>query len=206
MRTLAHARLGGNRTPEKYEILRPVRILLCSASPRRRALLEALGHTVEVRPVDVDENERAGEGAAAYIARIVDSKLAAARVHLGDHDALVVADTVVDLDGAILHKPSGNGADMLRMLSGRTHVVTTRFAVASARDTHVESVSTRVVFRALFDDEINAYVATGEGDDKAGGYAIQGRGAAFVSRIEGSYGAVVGLPSCEVSVALRRLA
>jgi septum formation protein len=181
------------------------RILLCSASPRRRALLEALGHSVDVRPVDVDETERSAEGAAGYITRIVDSKLEAARGLLIDHDALLVADTIVDLDGAILHKPSGNGADMLRTLSDRTHVVTTRFAIATKSDQHVESVATRVVFRKLHDDEIAAYVATGEGDDKAGGYAIQGRGAAFVSRIEGSYGAVVGLPSCEVSVVLRRL-
>lgn len=161
---------------------------------------------MEVHPVDVDENERAGERSTAYIARIVESKLASARALLAGHDALIVADTVVDVDGAILHKPEGNGAEMLRRLSARAHVVTTRFAVATTRDTHIESVSTRVVFRALDADEIDAYVATGEGDDKAGGYAIQGRGAAFVARIEGSYGAVVGLPACEVSVALRRLA
>lgn len=186
-----------------------MRILLCSASPRRRALLEALGHTVDVQPVDVDESERApsglSEGSVAYITRIVDRKLSAGRALLGGHDALIVADTVVDLDGAILHKPTGNGAEMLRVLSGRSHVVTTRFAVATPRESHVESVSTKVIFRALEEDEVAAYVATGEGDDKAGGYAIQGRGAAFVSRIEGSYGAVVGLPSCEVSIALRRL-
>jgi septum formation protein len=95
---------------------------------------------------------------------------------------------------------------MLETLSGRVHVVTTRFAIANpTRIEHVESVATRVVFRPLEPDEIEAYVASGEGEDKAGGYAIQGGAASFVARIEGSYGAVVGLPLAEVSVALRRL-
>jgi len=188
--------------------VRPLSILLCSASPRRRALLEALGHTVAVRAVEVDESEQEGETASAYIERVVRGKLreAVALTSIGT-DARIVADTVVDLDGRILHKPTDreDGKHILRLLSGRAHVVTTRFAVATMTDSHVESVATKVVFRALEEDEIEAYVATGEGDDKAGGYAIQGRGAAFVSRIEGSYGAVVGLPSCEVSVALRTL-
>jgi septum formation protein len=183
--------------------VRALSILLCSASPRRKQLLETLGHRVTVSPVDVDETERPGEGATAYIERIVASKLAAAPP-LGAHDALIVADTVVDLDGAILHKPAGDGDRLLRALSNRTHVVTTRFAVVTPRGHHVETVATRVVFRAISEEEIADYVASGEGNDKAGGYAIQGRGAAFVSRIEGSYGAVVGLPSCEVSVALSR--
>jgi septum formation protein len=192
--------------------VRPLSILLCSASPRRRALLEALGHTVSVRAVDVDESERPGETASTYIERVVNDKLREAialtlHEREGGTDARIVADTVVDLDGQILHKPvdRADAARILRLLSGRAHVVTTRFAVATTMDSHVESVGTRVIFRALEDDELEAYAATGEGDDKAGAYAIQGRGAAFVSRIEGSYGAVVGLPSCEVTVALRRL-
>lgn len=185
--------------------MKSLAILLCSASPRRKQLLETLGHRVTVSPVNVDETERPGEGAAAYIERVVASKLAAAPP-LGAHDALLVADTVVDLDGAILHKPAGDGDRLLRALSGRAHTVTTRFAVKTTRGTHVESVATRVLFRAITEAEIAEYVASGEGDDKAGGYAIQGLGAAFVSRIEGSYGAVVGLPSCEVSMALSRLA
>jgi septum formation protein len=186
-----------------------MRVLLASASPRRKSLLEALGMKVSVRPVDIDESERPGEGAAAYLARVVDAKLAAARAFsLEGHDALLVADTTVDLDGALLHKPEDDedARRIFRTLSGRTHVVTTRFAAHTQQgDTHVESVATRVVFRPIDEDEIEAYVATGEGRDKAGGYAIQGGGAAFISRIEGSYGAVVGLPSCEVVVALRRL-
>ena len=197
----------------------PRRILLASASPRRRALLEALGHRVLVRPVDVDERERLGEGAEAYLARIVDDKLAAARSLRTDEpfDATLVADTAVivprenaDTSGAagvILQKPAGDSdaRRMLALLAGRAHLVTTRFALAARDRVHVESVTTRVVFRALFDGELDAYVGSGEGRDKAGAYAIQGRAAAFIERIEGSYGAVVGLPSCEVEVAMRAL-
>jgi septum formation protein len=194
--------------------VRPLSILLASASPRRRSLLELLGHRVLVQAVSVDESERADEDAGGYVRRVVDAKLAAAlaaaprpTIGLG-WDALVVADTVVALDGALLHKPldTDDGRRMLRALSGRAHEVTTRFALANAAgDTHVESVSTRVVFRALSADEVEWYLRTGEGEDKAGGYGIQGIAGAFISRIEGSYGAVVGLPLAEVSVALARL-
>ncbi len=184
-------------------------ILLASASPRRKELLEALGHVVLVHPVAIDESERPGEAPEAYLARIVETKLEAGRTVVVDRawDALVVADTTVVVDGRILQKPQDDedGRRMLRALSGRTHLVTTRFAVAPKEgEPHVESVTTRVVFRAIGEDEIDAYVACGEGKDKAGGYAIQGRGASFIVRIEGSYGAVVGLPSCEVTLALRR--
>ncbi len=188
--------------------MRRLSILLCSASPRRRALLEALGHTVSVRAVDVDESEIPGESASAYIERVVDAKLReAVQLTSVGIDARLVADTVVDLDGQILHKPvdHADARRILRLLAGRAHTVTTRFAVATSTDSHVESVATRVVFRDLADDEIDAYVETGEGDDKAGAYGIQGGAAAFISRIEGSYGAVVGLPSCEVTVTLRKL-
>jgi septum formation protein len=214
-------------------------ILLASASPRRRQILEGLGHRVVVSPVDIDESERADEDPEAYLARVVDAKLEAARALFAGHpqpqsgatasafpsgatasafpsgaeasafeDALMVADTTVVIDGRLLHKPSDDedARRMLRALASQAHVVTTRFAIAAkSGDLHVESVCTRVVFRAIADDEVDVYVASGEGRDKAGGYAIQGRGGAFVSRIEGSHGAVVGLPPCEVSVALRRL-
>jgi septum formation protein len=187
----------------------PAAILLASASPRRRALLEALGHRVIVRPVDVDERERSGEGADAYLERIVDAKLAAARALRIElpFDVTLVADTAVIVDDAILQKPidDADAARMLRLISGRAHLVTTRFALAARDRIHAESVTTRVVLRALFDGELEAYVASGEGRDKAGAYAIQGRAAAFIERIEGSYGAVVGLPSCEVEVAIRAL-
>ena len=95
---------------------------------------------------------------------------------------------------------------MIARLSGQTHEVYTRFALGDAEDVHhAETVVTRVTFRALGRDEIDAYAATGEGMDKAGGYAVQGRASGFVSRIEGSHTNVIGLPACEVVVALRRL-
>jgi septum formation protein len=186
-------------------------ILLASGSPRRREILEALGHRVVVRPVDVDERERESEGAEAYLRRIVDAKLEAARALLDGSDAVavVVADTMVSCDGAILHKPvdAADNARMLRALAARSHLVTTRFAIAGRGrgDPHVESVATKVVFRALEEGEIEAYAGCGEGLDKAGGYALQGRGGSFIVRIEGSYGAVIGLPHSEITLALRAL-
>lgn len=190
--------------------LQPRTILLASASPRRRELLEALGHRVIVRAVEIDERNAPGEAPDAYLDRIVHAKLAAARALtlFRPFDAMLVADTTVVVDGVILQKPEtpADAKRMLTLLSGRAHTVTTRFAVAATTGvTHVESVSTKVFFRPISPVEIDAYVATQEGRDKAGAYAIQGKGAAFIPRIEGSFGAVVGLPTCEVTVALHRL-
>ena len=182
-------------------------ILLASASPRRREILESLGHRVHVRATSIDESEREGEAPDAYLSRVVNGKLAAARalVDPPEHDAIVVADTTVVVDAQLLQKPidDDDARRMLRAIAGRDHLVTTRFAVANARASRQQSVVTRVSVRAMEPAEIEAYVATGEGRDKAGGYAIQGRGASFVARIDGSYGAVVGLPACEVELALR---
>ena len=125
--------------------------------------------------------------------------------------AILVADTSVIDDGAILGKPGSKeeAEQMIARLAGRTHEVWTRFAVGAAespaRSLHEETVTTRVTFRTLTSERVRAYVATGEGTDKAGGYAVQGRGAGLVARIEGSYSNVVGLPACEVMVALERL-
>lgn len=189
-------------------------LLLGSGSPRRREILTALGIPIRVAGVDVDETVRTGEGPDEYLARIVADKLAAAsalpQVKEGGVAGLLVADTSVIVDGVPLGKP-GNAAGarvMLRTLSGRVHEVWTRFAVAAlpsaSQDVVAETVRTRVWFRALDDAEIAAYADTGEGLDKAGAYAIQGVGAFAVERIEGSYSNVVGLPACEVVLALRR--
>jgi septum formation protein len=187
---------------------------LASASPRRRALLEGLGIPLVVFAVDVDEGCRAGEAATPYLERIVGDKLERA---LADDRAkaasvVLVADTIVLLGDRILGKPAApdEARAMLAQLAGRGHEVRTRFALgvpagsASATVLHAETVTTRVEFRPLDADEIDRYVATGEGADKAGAYAIQGVGAFAVSRIDGSYANVVGLPVCEVVVALRR--
>lgn len=187
-------------------------LLLGSGSPRRREILSALGIPLTVAKADVDESTRPGETADEYLVRVVDAKLAAvaALPAMKDAAGALVADTSVIVDGAVLGKPrdASDAASMLRSLSGRMHEVWTRFAVASApfewAAREAETVRTRVWFRTLGEDEVVAYAATGEGLDKAGAYAIQGIGAFAVERIEGSYSNVVGLPACEVVLALRR--
>jgi septum formation protein len=189
-------------------------LVLGSASPRRREILECVGVACVVVAARADEEERAGEGADAYLDRVVAAKLDAVRALALPASALgvLVADTIVIApEGSILGKP--NDADealaMIERLTGRTHEVKTRFALAAidARlpPLHAETVTTRVTFRPLDAGEARAYVATGEGMDKAGAYAVQGGASAFASRIDGSYTNVVGLPACEVVVALRRL-
>jgi septum formation protein len=125
--------------------------------------------------------------------------------------AVLVADTSVIDGDAVLGKPETDeeGEQMIARLAGKTHEVWTRFAIGApespARTLHEETVKTKVTFRQLTSERVRAYVASGEGKDKAGGYAVQGRGAGLVSRIDGSYSNVVGLPACEVIVALERL-
>jgi septum formation protein len=205
-------------------------LLLASASPRRREMLSLLGLPTLVTKVDVDESVLPNEPADAYLARIVAAKLAAATkvfakaaMPPGRGDtlksvslasaagAVLVADTSV-IDGTtILGKPSSpvEAEAMIGRLAGRTHEVWTRFAIGApefpTRTLHEETVMTRVAFRQLRAEQVRAYVASGEGNDKAGAYAVQGRGAGLVSRIEGSYSNVVGLPACEVMLALERL-
>lgn len=187
-------------------------ILLGSASPRRREILATLGLPIRVVSASVDEASRAGEGPAAYVDRIALAKLEAiARTaDVAGAGAVLVADTAVILGTTILGKPrdEADARAMIAALSGRDHEVWTRFAIAApaapARAVHAETVRTKVVFRALADDEIDGYAASGEGLDKAGAYAIQGLGGFAVARIEGSYSNVVGLPACEVVAALRR--
>jgi septum formation protein len=188
-------------------------LLLGSASPRRRELLSALGLPFGVAVADIDETPMPAEDADAYLVRIVAAKLEAVRRSLATSSwsAILVADTSVILDGCVLGKPSdeGEARRMIASLAGRGHEVWTRFAVArlsgAPSEPHAETVRSNVFFRALDDDEIAAYAATGEGIDKAGAYAIQGIGGFAVSRIEGSYSNIVGLPVCEVVVALRSL-
>jgi septum formation protein len=183
-------------------------LLLGSASPRRRELIAALGIPFRVAPPDVDETLLAGETPWAYLERIGLLKAAALQAQNGDR-ALLVADTTVVVDDHILAKPedAAEAQRMLEELSGRTHVVATRFVVRRLADgeTHAETVRTDVVFRALSRSELVAYAQSGEGTDKAGGYAIQGGAAAFVREIRGSYTNVVGLPLAHVAVALERL-
>ena len=173
----------------------PLRIVLASSSPRRREILSALGLSFETRPSDVDESLRDGEPAFEAAERLAREKASA--VVAGDPDALVVAaDTLVVLDGEALGKPKDR-ADARRTLSrlaGRSHEVVT--GVALARNGRLVSGRevTRVLFAPMTPAEVDAYVASGEPDDRAGSYAIQGIGGLFVARVEGSPSNVVGLP------------
>ncbi|HEX9564181.1 MAG TPA: Maf family protein [Gemmatimonadaceae bacterium] len=173
----------------------PIRVVLASQSPRRRELLTLVGMAHDVRPADLDERMEPGEGPEEHVERLARAKARAIAVR--EPDALVIgADTIVVLDDEILGKPddAAGARQTLRKLSGRTHTVHT--AVAVARDGLLESgiESVEVTFRALTDDQIAKYIATGEPMDKAGAYGIQGFGAVIVERIHGDYFAVMGLP------------
>ncbi len=169
-------------------------LVLASGSPRRADLLTQLGVDFVRRPVDVDETPHNGEQPVALVRRLGTAK-AQAEVQAGE--VVLAADTIVVLDDRILGKPRSveEAESMLADLSGRTHTVYTGVAVATAAGSPaVDVAATEVSIIALDLDTIARYVATGEPLDKAGAYAVQGLGAAFVDRIEGSYTNVVGLP------------
>ena len=172
----------------------PLRVILASQSPRRRDLLTLIGVPHEVRPADIDETVLPGERPAPHAERLARGKALA--IAGAEPEALTIgSDTIVVVDGDILGKPADRdeARRMLRRLSGREHVVFTAVAVAHGGlvASGVEEVTVR--FRALGDDEIDAYVATGEPMDKAGAYGIQGYGATIVEGIDGDYFAVMGL-------------
>jgi septum formation protein len=172
-----------------------VGLLLASSSPRRAELLRAAGFEFDVSPAHVEESVRRGETPANYVRRIAEAKARAVLPGAGDR-IVVAADTTVVVDQHILGKPrdAEDAARMLRLLSGRAHEVLT--AVTVARDDRVRTAiaSTIVEFARLSDDEIAWYVASGEPYDKAGAYAVQGLASRFVTRVDGSYSNVVGLP------------
>ena len=184
-------------------------LLLASASPRRRELLERVGLAVEVHPADVDERVQDGEAPEAYVARIARSK-AIAIARRSDHWVLA-ADTTVTLDGAILGKADTpeEATKMLRWLSGRTRHVLTAFVLVGERDGRTivrEGLVASDVAMVDFDAATLAdYVASGEWRGKAGAYAIQGIGAALVAAVHGSVTNVVGLPLAEVLAAMREV-
>jgi septum formation protein len=169
------------------------RLILASRSPQRRAILEQLGISFELRPVDVDEKE---DGLPEVCARGNALRKARAVTVEGPDEAILGVDTIVVLDGGIWGKPPDEAAarETLRALSGRTHTVVSGLALVEGGQARTAIASTAVSFRALGDDVVDWYVATGEWRGRAGGYAIQGRGAALVERIDGDYLNVVGLP------------
>jgi septum formation protein len=189
-------------------------LVLGSGSPRRREILSSLGIPIAVVVGAIDETVRASEDTASYLTRIVADKLGAAVAKLtgpADVPAVLVADTIVVVDGEILGKPrdEADAVALLTRIVGRSHRVQTRYAllVGGAIDgRRVErTVESIVTMRAARKDVVARYAATGEGLDKAGAYAAQGIGAFLVERIEGSFTNVVGLPACEIARDLMEL-
>lgn len=182
------------------------RLFLASGSPRRRELLTQIGVPFTTLPTSIDETPKASESPVEYVRRLAQAKAQAGLAALADCAGAVVlgADTSVILNGQILGKPldRADAQAMLTALSGNTHEVLTAVALASVERCEVRTVRSQVSFRTLTSDEIDAYWHSGEPLDKAGSYAIQGLGAVFVSRLEGSFSAVVGLPVCETAALL----
>ena len=180
-------------------------LVLASASPRRQQLLAWLGVPYHVLPAEVDERPLAGEAAGDLVLRLARAKAAAVAVRR-PADWVLAADTIVELDGVMLGKPAdaADAARMLGQLAGREHRVATGFALAQpgGGQRTAEMVLTRVRFRPLDERAIERYVASGEGEDKAGSYAVQGFGAGLIERIDGSFSNVIGLPLVEVGRAL----
>lgn len=190
----------------------PTGLVLASASPRRRELLLQLMPALQLHilPADIDESLIATEVGADRVLRLARAKAAAVLASLPKHLSsypVLAADTEVVLDGCPLGKPESNthAVELLKKLSGRTHQVTTAVQLIQGEVAQQAVVTTDVSFRLLSNDEILAYVATGEPSDKAGGYGIQGLGAAFVTGINGSYSNVVGLPLEQIYLQLRQL-
>lgn len=193
-------------------------LVLGSASPRRRDILASLRIPAIAFPCSIDEDPLARERPHAYLERIASAKLDAVWRRLGESApqgelaGVLVADTIVVIDDAILGKPAGfaEAEAILSRLVGRTHTVMTRYLIGSARESGpsavlaARTVETAVTLRAASGREVAAYAATGEGLDKAGAYAAQGIGSFLVERVEGSYSNVVGLPACEVVADLCR--
>lgn len=182
-------------------------IYLASASPRRRELLNQIGVRHESHPVDIDESVRPHEAPRDYVIRLAETKAQTAwtRIPAGLRRPVLAADTTVVIDGQILGKPNDreDALRMLALLSGRAHEVYT--AVALCDDSGVRSrlSVSRVHFRALEPGEAEKYWASGEPQDKAGSYAVQGHAAVFIERLEGSYSGVMGLPLFETAELLR---
>jgi septum formation protein len=179
-------------------------LCLASVSPRRRELLQQIGVHALVSAPDIDEAVLPGEGAADYVVRMATSKALAIHQH-GAKLPVLAADTIVVIDQLILGKPAGaaEGVAMLERLSGRAHEVLTAVALARAEGLSFRLSRSAVRFRALSRAECIAYWDSGEAHDKAGAYAVQGRGAVFIEHLSGSYSGVMGLPLYETAELLQ---
>ncbi len=181
-------------------------LYLASKSPRRQALLRQLGFEFETLAVDIEEIWNTKESAGAYVSRLALDKARAGKALATYRRPVLASDTEVVLDGQILGKPEDteHAVSMLMSLSGRCHEVYSAVALVHATEQVLVSIS-QVRFKKLTEKECRAYCDTGEPFDKAGAYAIQGRAAAFVSRLKGSYSSVMGLPILETATLLKGL-
>ena len=182
----------------------PASIILASASPRRRELLDQIGVSYEVYAVDIDESMHDGEGVVEFVLRLAQEKAQAAYQRLSGnrHDIIVLgADTVVEIAGEALGKPenSTQAADFLARLSGKEHKVHTAIALKSDACELSDINTSTVAFAELTPGQIEAYISSGEPLDKAGAYAIQGIAGQFIIRLDGSYSGVMGLPLYETA-------
>lgn len=186
-------------------------IILASASPRRKELLDQINVNYIVYPVDIDETPKQAEGAQDYVIRVAAEKSAACIKAVNSPLPVLAADTSVVIDGLILGKPENetHAAEMLNQLSGKTHCVYSAISLrtggALSEQTHYQALSvTEVSFRHITSKEIKAYWQTSEPEGKAGGYAIQGIASIFVESIKGSFSGVVGLPLFETAELLSK--
>lgn len=182
------------------------KLILASASPRRKELLAQLGFQFDIVCPDIEEQRQSGELAEQYVARLSREKAQAGLALVEPNCVVLGSDTVVVCDGDVLEKPHdlNDATRMLSTLSNRRHQVMTAVTVATAEKFETVVVTTDVWFKMLNPKEIEQYWASGEPCDKAGSYGIQGLGGRFVTRIEGSYSAVVGLPLYETDQLLHK--
>lgn len=183
-------------------------IILASASPRRRHLLGQIGVKVIVQSVDVDETKKQNESAIDYVQRLAMEKAQRGFKTIKNARNLPVlgSDTIVEIDGVILGKPENRqqAKKMLQQLSAQKHTVHTSVAIVTKDLTVIDTSSSEVVFKSLEDEEIERYLDTGEANDKAGAYAIQGIAAQFIININGSFSGVMGLPLYETAELLKQ--
>ena len=183
-------------------------VILASASPRRRELLEQVGVRAIVQSVDIDESRRPGEPVKQYVQRLAMEKAERGFSIIKNSQKLPVvgSDTIVVIDGIVLGKPENRqqAKQMLQQLSGQKHTVLTSVAIVTEDKKVIDTSSSEVLFNKLELQEIEEYVATGEPDDKAGSYAIQGLAAQFVKSLNGSFSGVMGLPLFETVQLLKQ--
>lgn len=187
-----------------------LKFILASASPRRKALLKQIGINADVFAVDIDESPKIGEQPIDMVLRLAQQKAKEAQKQLDaqcdkQNLTILAADTIIEHDGAALGKPKDedDAVAMLTSLSNKAHRVITAFCVLQGQREHLQSVISTIQFAKIEEVEARQYWQSGEPHDKAGSYAIQGYGAAFVKHLEGSYSAVVGLPLYECKCVLQ---